>query len=217
MVLYLQQLDATHTGSLPRPGGHDQNRHRRGGRRIRNAASTRRDHFQDGETIRCTAQTVPSGTLGEVSAGGRLDQLLQEGGQIPRTRQQSPWSKERSQACIHARGRRRFAARNHEGHPPELPSRPMHEALPVPNRKGTTPTKKEVIWCYGPTGSGKSHWAEHNQPRKDRYRLKSYRWWNFYNDQPTILVDEYRTDFCKFHELLSLLDVYEFYAETKEA
>lgn len=72
----------------------------------------------------------------------------------------------------------------------------------------------EVIWIYGPTGTGKTKYVYKNYT--DIFRPISFKWWEGYDGHKTVLIDEFRKDFCKFHELLSpLLDIYPFRVETK--
>ncbi len=64
----------------------------------------------------------------------------------------------------------------------------------------------EVIWLYGKTGTGKTRWVY--EFYKDIYTKPNNKWWDGYEQQETILIDDYRKDFCKFHEMLTLLDRY---------
>ena len=74
--------------------------------------------------------------------------------------------------------------------------------------------KTYVYWFYGPTGSGKSRLAE--EMFKDAYwTLSSGKWWEGYDGQETVIINDYRKDFCKFHELLNLLDRYPYRVECK--
>jgi len=72
---------------------------------------------------------------------------------------------------------------------------------------------KEVIWLWGPTGSGKSRWAWETYP--ELYEKATFKWWDGYDGQETVLIDDFRGDYCKFHELLKLLDRYKYRGEIK--
>jgi len=79
---------------------------------------------------------------------------------------------------------------------------------------------RQVFWFFGPTGSGKT---------KEAYELlssmygknniwmssRNLKWWDGYYGQPAIIIDEMRGDFCTFHELLRIVDIYPFRTETK--
>lgn len=71
-------------------------------------------------------------------------------------------------------------------------------------RKATDPL--EVHWLSGSTGTGKTRFAYALDP--DAYVCMDFKWWDGYEGQKTIIIDDYRKDFCKFHELLTLLDRY---------
>lgn len=72
----------------------------------------------------------------------------------------------------------------------------------------------EVIWIHGPTGTGKTKYVYNHY--NDIFRPISFKWWEGYDAHETVLIDEFRKDFCKFHQLLSpLLDIYPFRVETK--
>lgn len=75
------------------------------------------------------------------------------------------------------------------------------------------PIKKiKVIWIHGKTGCGKTKWVYDNfKP----YKPINYKWWNGYDGHKTVLIDEFRRDFCKYHELLKLLDIYPYQVESK--
>lgn len=66
--------------------------------------------------------------------------------------------------------------------------------------------KPYVIWIWGDSGVGKSKWANDNFP--DAYWAESFQWWDGYDQHEVVVIDDYRADFCKFHELLKLIDRY---------
>lgn len=70
-----------------------------------------------------------------------------------------------------------------------------------------------VFWCYGDTGSGKSHYAYQNHP--DLFRPISEKWWEGYDGHDCILIDDIRGHFCTYDRLLQLCDKYPFRVETK--
>lgn len=71
-----------------------------------------------------------------------------------------------------------------------------------------------VTAVYGPSGSGKSRYIESVTSGK-AYRPISYKWWEGYDGDRAVVFDDIRGDFCKFHELLKVLDIYPFRVETK--
>lgn len=68
----------------------------------------------------------------------------------------------------------------------------------------------EVHW--GLTGSGKSWYCTHYSPPEDTYRLfskgKSGLWFDHYEGQKTLIIDEYQPGDMTMAQLLSILDVY---------
>ena len=74
--------------------------------------------------------------------------------------------------------------------------------------------KPEVLWFYGPSESGKTRLAMStlNDPWVSGRNLK---WWEGYDAHTDILVDDFRADFCTYHELLRILDRYEYRVEVK--
>jgi hypothetical protein len=73
----------------------------------------------------------------------------------------------------------------------------------------------EVLWFYGPTGTGKS--KEAFNIAGDDYWVcgKNLKWWEGYDGHHTVIIDDFREDFCTFHELLRILDRYEYRIECK--
>lgn len=75
--------------------------------------------------------------------------------------------------------------------------------------------KPEVRWYHGSTGSGKTR-AAREWLGPDCYTcMGTAKWWQDYDGHEAVLIDDYRKDFCKFHELLKLLDRYEYRVECK--
>jgi hypothetical protein len=70
-----------------------------------------------------------------------------------------------------------------------------------------------VYWYWGDTGTGKSYTARQKAP--DAYLTKSFKWWDGYDGHKTVILDEVRGDFCKFHEMLTLLGEMPFRVECK--
>lgn len=74
----------------------------------------------------------------------------------------------------------------------------------------------DVRWFYGPTGTGKSHCAyELGQAAVDYYCKSAGKWWDGYEGQEVVIMDEFRGDWMTFHELLRLTDKYQYQVEVK--
>lgn len=79
----------------------------------------------------------------------------------------------------------------------------------------------EVIWIYGPTGVGKTKMAldickeEPNWEDDTWISGNTLRWWQGYRGQSNVIIDEFRKDYCTFHELLRILDRYPYQVEYK--
>lgn len=74
--------------------------------------------------------------------------------------------------------------------------------------------KPTVKWYWGKTGTGKtrSAYAECKDPWMSGKNLK---WWEGYDAHKHVIIDDFRKDFCTFHELLRLLDRYPYRIENK--
>lgn len=72
----------------------------------------------------------------------------------------------------------------------------------------------EVYWFWGPTGSGKTKLAFEmcEDPWVSGRNLK---WWQGYDGHENVIFDDFRADFCTFHELLRILDRYPYTLEVK--
>lgn len=74
--------------------------------------------------------------------------------------------------------------------------------------------KPLVRWYWGPTGTGKTKSAVEEFP--DAWISgKNLRWWQGYDDHTEVIIDDFRPDFCTFHELLRILDRYPYTVEVK--
>lgn len=68
--------------------------------------------------------------------------------------------------------------------------------------------KPTVEWIYGKTGTGKSKYAHETLP--DAYtKSDNSKWWDGYDGHENVILDDYRGDWMKLSELLTLLDRYE--------
>jgi len=64
-----------------------------------------------------------------------------------------------------------------------------------------------ITWLYGKTGTGKTRRVVEKEP--DLWISgRDLKWWDGYDNQEAVLFDDFRGDFCTFHELLRLLDRY---------
>jgi len=79
--------------------------------------------------------------------------------------------------------------------------------------------KTKVFWFYGPTGTGKSKEAFEMAFAESSYYVKDplNKWWDGYEQQDVVIIDDYRRDFCTFAQLLRLFDRYPMSVEVKGA
>lgn len=73
----------------------------------------------------------------------------------------------------------------------------------------------EVIWLWGPTGCGKTRRAFEETEGKAWISGKNLKWWDGYDAHENVIIDDFRADFCTFHELLRILDRYPYMVEIK--
>jgi len=74
--------------------------------------------------------------------------------------------------------------------------------------------KTEVFWYYGSTGSGKSRAASDEAPSA-YWKNPVNKWWDGYQGEEDVIIDDYRPDFCTFSSLLRLFDRYPMQVEAK--
>jgi hypothetical protein len=80
--------------------------------------------------------------------------------------------------------------------------------------------KPQVLWYYGPTGTGKTKTAyeEARSAYEDDdiyFAMDTAQWFDGYDAQKVVIIDDMRKDFIKFHLLLKLLDRYPYRVQTK--
>lgn len=68
--------------------------------------------------------------------------------------------------------------------------------------------KTIVYWFYGPTGTGKSKLANEITGNDVYYKSPNNDWWEAYQNEKFVIIDDYRTNMCTFSELLRLFDRY---------
>lgn len=67
----------------------------------------------------------------------------------------------------------------------------------------------EVFWYYGETGAGKSYRAEQEASNDGRglYRQNGSEWWDGYDGQPLVIIDDFE-ETARFRATLRILDQY---------
>jgi len=75
--------------------------------------------------------------------------------------------------------------------------------------------KTRVWWYYGTTGTGKSH-AARLQFEDAYWKNPTHTWWDGYDPgTESVIIDDYRCNFCHFSELLRLFDEYPLQLQVK--
>lgn len=75
--------------------------------------------------------------------------------------------------------------------------------------------KTEVVWLYGPTGTGKSRYAWTAAPEA-YMKSSSHKWWDGYIGQDVVIVDDFRpSSALPFSFILNLFDRYPLSVEIK--
>lgn len=74
--------------------------------------------------------------------------------------------------------------------------------------------KPTVTWLYGTSGTGKTRQVV--EAEKDLWISgRDLKFWDGYENQQAVLIDDFRKDFCTFHELLRILDRYPYRVNVK--
>lgn len=82
-------------------------------------------------------------------------------------------------------------------------------------QKPPPPKKKTVKWYYGGTGTGKTRRAILEGGDDYYISSRNLQWWDGYIGQKVVIIDDFRKDFCTFHELLRILDRYPYRLQIK--
>jgi RNA helicase len=85
------------------------------------------------------------------------------------------------------------------------------KSIQIPKRTWKT----KVLWYYGPTGTGKSYAANEEAGGEAYYKMGCNKWWDGYEGQEHVVIDDFRRDCCTFSELLRLCDQYPHRVEFK--
>lgn len=72
-----------------------------------------------------------------------------------------------------------------------------------------------VKWFFGPTGTGKTRKAVEEAGSDYYMSSRNLKWWEGYDAHEDVIIDDFRKDFCTFHELLRILDRYPYRLEVK--
>jgi len=75
--------------------------------------------------------------------------------------------------------------------------------------------KPIVHWYHGKTGAGKTRLAREWLDTDIHTCMNDCKWFEGYDGHESLLIDDFRKDFAKFHVLLKMLDRYPYRVETK--
>lgn len=79
----------------------------------------------------------------------------------------------------------------------------------------------KFIWIYGPTETGKTKYVLSNRFKKEYEEGKVYiamntsKWWDGYDGQEILIIDDFRDSFCSFSNLLQIAQPIEYRVENK--
>lgn len=72
----------------------------------------------------------------------------------------------------------------------------------------------KVLWLYGDSGTGKTKYV-YDKFGTEVFRPVNEKWWEGYDGEKVVLLDDFRPDFCSFVRLLQFTDIYPFKVECK--
>ncbi len=79
--------------------------------------------------------------------------------------------------------------------------------------------KPQVTWIFGATGTGKStcvrDYCEAEGLRSYYHDCAAWKWFQFYNGQPVVVLEEFRGAHCPLNTLLRLFDGFPYHVEKK--
>lgn len=85
--------------------------------------------------------------------------------------------------------------------------RTLEKARAIGLRRRYRTEMTQGIWIWGESSSGKSHEAFKDYDPSTHYvKNLNEEWWDGYMGQSTVIFNEFRGSFCKFSELLDLVD-----------
>lgn len=90
-----------------------------------------------------------------------------------------------------------------------------HAELLFKYQKQPPAVKRTIKWYHGGPGTGKTRKAVEEAGDNYYKTMNNLEWWDGYTGQKVIIIDDFRKDFCKFHELLNILDRYPYRLKIK--
>lgn len=71
----------------------------------------------------------------------------------------------------------------------------------------------KVFWFYGGAGTGKTRYVFDNEDHP--FTPITIKWWEGYDADAVVLIDDWRPEWCGYKDLLRLTDIYPFRVESK--
>lgn len=90
-----------------------------------------------------------------------------------------------------------------------------HAELLFKYQRAPPPQKRTIKWYYGSSGTGKTRQAIEESDNDYYISMNTLKWWDGYYGQKCVIIDDFRKDFCTFHELLRILDRYPYRVNIK--